>query len=263
LSPVRWLTLSSLWRDRLHDALQTNAGERELDQGFIDRLQARRSFIEVSYWKLAITQTVLLAALFLNAVVLPAEFSIAGLSAKQVGAMKEIILFVSATIAIVVAFLSVQRHALKTVSAVWAKKKYSPEVFEFADLLFGDAFMQLPNIMVSPGRSRLPTAFLNLIYLLFVVLIVSWVICYILANLVLYAVIVVDVATAPSLPAFWSTAIVVYAAIAYSINLVLSILLWAPMPYRDYSLVTELAELRKRSKEDYEQRLKELATHSK
>src|SRR5947207_14825009 len=98
LSPVRWLTLSALWRDRLYEALQTNAGERELDQGFIDRLQARRRFVETSFWKLTITQTVLLAALFLNAVVLPAEFSIAGLSAKQVGAMKEIILFVSATI---------------------------------------------------------------------------------------------------------------------------------------------------------------------
>src|SRR5438552_2861402 len=161
LSPLRWLTLSQIWQERFYAALRSNAGQRDFDQGFIDRLQRRREIVEKNFWRLAIIQTVLLIALFLNAVVLQADISIAGLSARQVGAMKELILFISATIALFVSILAAERQFLKTIGTAWAREKYSPEVFEFAGILFGDVTMQLPDFTGAPGRFRFTTKFLS------------------------------------------------------------------------------------------------------
>jgi len=216
--------------------LESAVGKRELDQALIDRLQTRRSSVEKVYWRLVITHYVLLLALFLNAFVLPADISIAGLSAKQVGAMKEIILFISATLAIHLGMVQAERVVLKTVAVAWAKKHYDPDVIPFASLLFEDLYGNLGGIVAPPLRHRQPTAVLITLYISLLVVVFVWTICFLIATLAVYWVIVVDVATAPSLPPYWSTAIVVYAAIAYGASLFFTVLLTLPLPYQDVAL---------------------------
>jgi hypothetical protein len=214
--------------------LESAVGHRELNQAFIDRLQARRTSTEKVYWRLVVAHYVLLLALFLNAFVLPADISIAGLSAKQVGAMKEIILFISATLAIHVGILFAEKVTLKSLALAWATKHYDHDVFPFASLLYEDLYGSLKSIAAPAVGHRSPAKALIALYILFLGLLLIWGISFLIATLVVYCVIVVDVATAPSLPPYWSTGIVVYAAIAYVASFLISLLLSLPLPYRDY-----------------------------
>jgi hypothetical protein len=238
--PIRWLTLSAVWRERLVEALQANAGQRQIDQAFIDRLQARRQIVERVYWKLAMTYTVLIAALFLNAVVSPPDISISGLTAKHIGAAKEFILFVTATLSVFVAFLGLERRVLKVVSSAWAEKTFAEETRGFARLLYGDVFMETPNMAMGPGQHRIHTRFLLTFHYALVVLLFIWVLCFVAVNFLVYVIVMVDILTAPSLPPIWSKSVVAYAAVAFLINLLMLLLSYLPMPYRDYSLLMKL-----------------------
>jgi hypothetical protein len=257
LAPVKWATLSSVWRTRAREVLETEAGDK-LDQAFIDRLHAQRSSTEKLFWRISVVQTVFLLALFLNAIVLPAEVSIGGLTAKQVGAMKEILLFISATLAIFQALLGAERQAIGIVCQTWAHRHFPPQLHSIANLLYA-LRPYVPEIFAyKAGPYQFATAALTLVYLILVVLIVVWMVGLVLALVVVYVVVALDVATAPSLPLYWSRALVAYAGVAFAFNFIVAVLIVMPLPFRDYSLAMELSAARKRSKEEYEQRVIEL-----
>ncbi len=248
--PIRWLNLSAVWRERLLEALQANVGLRQIDQAFIDRLQARRQIVERVYWKLAMTHTVLIAALFLNAVLLSPDISIAGMTARHVGAVKEFILFVTATLLVFLTLLGVERHVLKTVASAWADKTFAEETRVFARLLYGDVFMEVPNIAMEPSQHRIHTRFLRTFHIVLFVLLMIWVLCFVVVNFSVYVIVMVDILTVPSLPPIWSKSVVAYAAMAFFINFLVLLLIHSPMPYRDYSLFMKLSMsmVRKQSK---------------
>jgi hypothetical protein len=258
LAPVKWTTLTEIWRDRAVNLLAGKSGSH-VDQGFIDRLQARRTELDRLYWRIAVVQMVLTIALFLNAIVLPAaEVSIAGLSAKQVGAIKEIVLFVAATLSVFLAIVALERQAVGVFLLTWARKHFPADMTYAVESIY-DSWPHMPEIVHrQAGRYRPATRLLAATYALLAILYVAWMILMVAASVIVFVVIAVDVATTPSLPVFWSRAIVAYAAIGYAMYFIFLVLLHSPLPFRDYSLVMELDELRKQSKEKYEERLRDI-----
>jgi hypothetical protein len=263
ISTVRWFTSSALLRALLEDTLNSKAGERGLNDELLKQTQERRASLEKAMWRLAVVQAVLLLALFLNAVPLPAEISIGGLSLRRVDSVKELLLFVTSSLSMVLSLMSAQRQILSAVVGKWLEKKYSGNALRFAKYAYGDLVFEFPEVRIPAGPFSEPLKVVQALRALLVILWLAWFVFFIVANTVVTAVVILDVAKHPALPLFWSRSVVVYAAIVFFANVVQSVLMWAPMPYRDYRQVHELMELQKRSKDDYEARLREITGANK
>lgn len=263
LAPLKWRPIWWMREREFAALLDSAAGERSFDEKYIERVHRRRTDLERDLWKLTVTNLVLLTALFLNAVVLPPDLSIAGLKASDVGKVKELLLFVSATLSVFAAMMNYELQALKSVTYAWLRKKYPKELFEYLKMPYGQRAGEIPNMRPIGLRHHFPTAFADFAGVSIGLMLLTFLATLFAASLVVYVAIVKDVVINPSLPSFWSWAVIVYAGACYLINLAFTAFMWLPVPYRDYSLSNELSHLAKVDPVEYKRRIDEMATQKK
>jgi len=246
-----WLTSEQVRKMSILDALSTSAGQKLLTESYATELAGRRNELEKAFWRVSIFSMLVAGILFLNSSLIAAEFTIGGISFKQVSPVKEILLFISGTLVVIVAHLQIQVRAINTTLSAWLEQKYSPSVRAVATL----KLMGLPGEATAWPTSGKPHFFpagLRTVYGLTVALaLIVWLVILVLALFLVNIVIIVDVIRNPNLPPLLSWTIVTYAIAAHIVSTGIAMLQFLPLPYTDYSVVMKLVDLEKRDPATY------------
>jgi hypothetical protein len=241
-----WLTVEQVRRSSILDALSTVAGRKLFTASYATELASRRNELEKAFWRVAIFNILIAGILFLNSSLIAAEFTIGGISFRQISPVKEILLFVSSTLVVIVAYLGLQVRAMNTALSAWLEKTYSPGIREVARL----KLMGLPGeagAWPSSGNPSIHPASLRHGYAIVVALaLIVWLVIFILATFAINIIIIVDTIRNPNFPPLWSWMVVAYAIAGQIISTALSALHFLPLPYTDYTDVMKLVDLEKR-----------------
>jgi len=207
---IKWHPYVQFSRNQFKEILEDNEDITHFDESYIESVAMRRREFKSSNTKLVIFNLVLTAALFLNLVTDKASITFLGLDFADINDVKELVLFVSATISLFIAISAAHIAQLRGLILTWVGTKFSKKEIDFAlspYLMFLDEDGALfGRNGVSNGWHGITVCWgVALAILLFIVAAVI-----ISISLAVHFAVVIDIYSSPSLPGPWWQLILVY-----------------------------------------------------
>ena len=263
LTKLAWISVERLRKEQFTHLLGTEVGKRVFDEKFFERLRAKLSDLERTMWKVEVSNIILLVALFVNAFVLPTGFRYGGIEAGDIGKLKELLLFASATLMFLTAAMSLDKTYMEMLATQWMVTRYGKEASDYMRTLVGHLLSSAPVFSVSGRPYQLRTAIHTVFTGMYLALSALMFIGILLGTLSVYVVVITDVIQKPSLPSYLTWPIVVYACASFAWRFLVFTWFYIPLPFRDYSLVWELEELSKKDPPAYQQRMREIVREAR
>jgi len=228
----------------------------EFDKDYFKDLASRYFDLEKSYWNMQLVY-IIIAAFLASRLLGGAEISLFGLSIKSPNILREPLLFALTILAMILAMqlqqLDKMRFLLKTYSHLKCPEIPSLYAAKFAHFVPGELYIPNPDkdLTMGPLGKFILSMFVVLFILMFIAIVcISGIVGFINAY---------DVYQNPSQYKYLSYATVVFYFLAWIFSAVVMIIDKLPFTYRDYSLVTNLMEMKKDSEEKHSLALKKLS----
>jgi hypothetical protein len=238
-----WLSLSDLYSEQMQELMKHEANKAIFDEEYFDAVHERRAETRSQMQKIAIINTLLLGALFINAAVTTTDMQIFGFKISNVAKLKEVLLFASAVLTLAWTQLRTNEYLLGAALRAGVDGRYNEDVRPYVGLRYGWS-PHHPRIL-NRAPHRMPPMFIltwwdasKLLYYIMAVAIVP-------ALYGMIAFVIIDVVWNPSLPPVWAyiAALVAIAANLYS----LLSMFYGPIPFafQDYRPAIEFDEFQK------------------
>jgi hypothetical protein len=237
--PVRWLTYRSRIREDVKVLYARPEGKQFFSKEYVDGLSAEARRLESWEIRLIVVQLTIGIFLIVGFLSTNASVTFFGLSFKDAAGIKEIMLALSATISVLSIIISYSKNALLYVTEVVIELSTSQEFVPFARLPTATAFSLKSYFARQYERWVFSTFITKLLFAMLVGLAAALVFIVIAFSTVLYVMLFLDIYHRPTLGG-WSTAILVYAAIAWIFCLISVIRFSAPLPFQDRGPVRKL-----------------------
>lgn len=259
LVKYEWLTFTKNIEEKFLTALKSDPEYKIFNDQYMKDLAATNSQLDRVGMKLMLVNAVILTAIFVNVSVTETEMTVLGISVKGLDQIKEILLFISATLGVTASIMTTKSVQIKKLIDVWIRYKYQKDHQDFVRIPVTPIFSSVPIISDSVRPHRF-TTWIHLAWaVVFLTALVVIMLVIVSIALSLHLFVVLDIWDNSNLPAFWAKALIAYVVLCDFLGLFWATFIWIPLPYKDYSLVIELNELEKRDQKAYQAKLKELS----
>lgn len=231
---IRWKNYSKFSSEQFKNIIQNKKQTHNFDADFISNIsQRRREFVRISM-KLLMFNTVLVASLFLNIVADGTSLTVFGLNLIDINDIKEILLFISATLTFFISLTTAHSEQLKEIIKSWIDTNFDSQTKYFAPLPYS-SFLDAENIFLGnfQGEGLKWTkvvavwgaiVFTGTMGILFTIG---------AASLMIHVAVVVDIYSSPSLSSPWWQLILAY---VITVDLTVFALMFVysfPLPFRE------------------------------
>lgn len=266
LTTTKWLSIRRIRQDACIEVLSRNTGV--LDQSFFDALDIKRSEYDKLFWKVGITQITITAFLMLSLLSIEdVSFTIFGFSATALSKFREFLLFC---------------HAL-TIGYAIVLQQY---IFKLEDFLVAHARSRFKNVEEDDDEMKIyllrylsPIEAFHLIFLpykrhlfhnaLSKLILKVHAISQVLSafgfaafSMIVPLIAAVMIALSPNF-GWLSYCIVIYWTALAVFSTASALVNFSPLPYTDFSYVTQLAEIQKKNPARHKQLIDEMVRTSK
>jgi len=247
----RWLTFRQLHRERIRHLL-TQADQQLFDSDFFKDLGARRLELEKSYWKVVVFASAIIGFLALRFAG-QTEISLLGLVIRH----PEPLIMVLALLSVVGEMQRNQIDRIKITLDEFARVKAGAGgayyyKLRWSGLIGDEVHFQAPEGHTSPGVAIRVWAYL---YVGTVILTVA---IYVAVSIGIQIITFVGIWRTPSLGPLVSYVVLTFALCANAFVLMMLVGNYVPMPYTDYTVSNELAELRESDPAAHDVKMTEL-----
>lgn len=234
--PIRWLTYQQRVREDLREALDATEGDEKpfFTEAYMTTLAAPIKQQDDWLLKLLFLQGTILGFLAVGLVSPETKLGAFGFDLKYFEGLREILLAISATIALIVFFLASSRDTAVFMLKIICEYKHQRSTLPFAQYALPSAFSL---------RIYVPREYDRWIFAMFpqklfqasagLLLLVMAGIAF-TASLTIHWALIMEIRHNPGLGS-WSTAALVYVIVSYVLDVALLANRWLPFPYRDQS----------------------------
>lgn len=255
--PVHWLTYRRRVRDDVENLYKSENGPAFFDDKFAAALTASTKQLEEWEIKLIVFQLGISVFIVLGLITTDASISLLGISLKHVKGMKELLLALSASLAVISSVVTQSKHlrlvVLEKLMELRTEEKFQP----FAKLASPSAFHITPYIAREFERwifSRFLTGatmfLIAFLYALVVILLLAF-------SVSLWVFLYLEILRAPGL-GLWSYLALAYSCAAHLLCVLCLVRMHAPLPFRDMQVLRELRDLQRGNPALYAKRLQEV-----
>jgi hypothetical protein len=208
--------------------------------------------------RLIVTQTAIISFLLAGFVSQEASISLFGISLKATPGLREFLIVFSSTLAVLILFVSSSRDIRVFVLEKLMELTTESRYLDLAMLATAAPFHLRAYI---PKRYQLyifSTRLTKLSFGLLATLLILMFVSLFLFSIAVQAIIICDIYYHPTLPPFWSTAVLGYAFVGFAAGFLWLLRMHCPLPYRDQGLLLELQRLEKADPAAYRRRISEI-----
>lgn len=255
--PVRWMTFKQRVQDDVERAYKAEGGKDFFNETFVAKLAEAARSLEGWEIKLFVSQLTISIFMVLGLITTDASISLLGLSLKNTPGLAEVLLALSATLAVALQGVAQAKYLRLNMIEKIRELSTDAKFVVFGKVADAAAFnMQFyaargyEKYVFPTWRAQLISA---LLYLAFTLLCLSFFALSVLLWLFWNAQILRELSLG-----IWSRVALCYVWLAYGTAVLWLIKANLPLPYRDQSALQELAELEKSDPAAYLRRLAEL-----
>lgn len=245
-------------RDDVEQAYREEGGPEFFNEEFISRIAASARRLEGWQIWLFATQTAILGFLLVGLVSNDASISLLGISIKNAPGVKEVLLGLVATIAILIYAVATLKDVRLFIVEKVIELRTDSKFMSLAQVAAPSAFESSVFMPKQYARYLFPTKLTKVLFAMPAVLfllLLAFVYCL---SIILYFYVIADVYWNPTLPGNWSQVIVAFAIASQALGILWMARAWIPLPYRDMSVLLELNRLQETDPEAYQRRLQEV-----
>lgn len=262
LREIRWKTHLSQRVQEFADVISDDdVFEKYFGEPYVEKLTSKSKDITRLVFKLGVIYTALMLSLFASHNVSESEFEVFGYGFKNLGAYKELLLFLAVSISPVTAVLLAYQKYINAL-ATECLRKLAPDAstrkffsYRFIDDYFDGLISQNTGSSTYwHGSVTLLTAVFGLILLFLLITLVA-------GSFFIQISVIYDVATKPSLSQYVNLFVLVYATASILFSWLISIMQF-PMPEVDLGNYSRLSEIEKNEPDRYKELMRKFAAES-
>lgn len=262
LREIRWKTHLSQRVQEFYDVISDNdVFEKYIGEPYVEKLTSKSKDITRLVFKLGVIYTALMLSLFASHNVSESEFEVFGYGFKNLGAYKELLLFLAVSISPVTAVLLAYQKYINAL-ATECLKKLTPDAntrkffsYRFIDDYFDGLISQnMGSSTYWHGSVTLLTAVFGLTLLFLLITLIA-------GSFFIQISVIYDVATKPALSQYVNLFVLVYAIASILFSWLISIMQF-PMPEVDFGNYSRLSEIEKNEPERYKELMRKFADES-
>lgn len=255
--PVRWLTYKQRVREDIERLYKAENGPEFFDDKYVAQLGGVAKQLEEWEIKLLTVQIAISVFIVIGFLAGDASMSLFGISLKQAPGVKEMLLALAATLAVVIYAVSQSKNLRLVVIEKLIELRENPRFLSFAKLAAPSAFHLNAYIARQSERWVFSTFLGKLIFVALVVLFSFFLLLLLGSSVALWIYLFVEIWRQPTL-GVWSYIALIYAGIGYSVCLLWLLRGFFPLPFRDMEVLQELSRLEHSNPQEYLRRLNEL-----
>ena len=240
--PVRWLTYKARLRLDVDEAFNRSGGEEIFDHDYIQNANDAVKQIEDWQIKLMSVSFAISGFLVVGFVTEDASISLFGVSLKQVGGLKEVLLALSATIGVLSLILTPSKETLIALLERLRERSVDKKLLPLANLAMRSSFHVKTYWPREFNRWIFPSAFTKLLSFVTGLLWLAVGLFLFLVSFGLTLYLAIQIYRHPTL-GIWSTVILYYVGAVLLLSIVVTVKRAVPMPYRDQSELQGMSEL--------------------
>lgn len=259
LRQVKWKTHLSRQAEEFSEVISNDeVFEKYFGESYVERLASKSREISKTAIKLGVVYTALMLSLFASHSTNQSEFEVFGYGFKNIGAYKELLLFLAVSISPVTAVMMAYQKYINAL-ANECLKKLSPDagVRKFYSYTFFDGYLDW-LVSRKVGPSTYWHGFAVFLMTLFGLTFLFLFITLVAGSFFIQISVIYDVATKPATTHYINLFVLVYAIASISFSWLVSVIQF-PMPEIDLSNYSRLAEIEKEDPDRYRELMQKFA----
>jgi hypothetical protein len=262
LREVKWKThLSKRVQEFSEVISDDDVFEKYFGETYVEKLASKSREITKLVFKLGVIYAVLMLSLFASYNISQSEFEVFGYGFKNLGAYKELLLFLAVSISPITAVLMAYQKYINALTTE-CLKKLAPDasVRKFYSYTFIDDYFDGLSSK-SAGETTYWHGSVKLIAVLFAFTLIVLLVTLVAGSFFIQISVIYDVATKPATSQYINLFVLVYAIASISFSWLVSIMQF-PMPEIDFSNYSKLSEIEKNDPDRYRELMQRIAADS-
>lgn len=263
LTSVNWKTALSVHINKFKDTINQNDNfERFFGEKYIEKLSEKYKAFQKTTIKLGTVYLVLILLLFATQSSVNSEFEFLGFGFKNLEQNKELLLLLSAIIAIVNSILTAYCKYIRAIIKEGINKVTSnnDDIGKFYSIFFiDDYFSWLPAHPNQEGRTW--HGFTLVIFSLFVIATLILIAIIYIGSILVQIIVIYDVATKPASHEYFNTFVVIFTIASICFSWLVTFMQF-PLPEVDTSNYSKLTKIKEANPEQYKRILSDIASNN-